>query len=80
VKILIDASSQYYLFTWVGYESGGIEQDCVGAFGSLEDAMKYNGLREIGCIVGIRNDGLRILAEYDGWPPDWKLVNKRLGK
>lgn len=74
------ATNRFYLFSWPGYESGGVEDDCLGSYLTLEDAMRVPGLNEIGRIIEMRDDGLWIVAEYSGYPPAWNEDERRLAK
>ena len=70
----------FYLFTWHHYESGGVEEDCLGEFQTIDAAMGAKGLQEQGCIIEIRDSALWIVAEYDNWPPVWKQCERELTK
>jgi len=69
---------KYYLFTWHGYESGGVVDDCLGGFETVEEAMFHEGLNEIGSILEVRNGELWIVAEYSSYPPKWERTERRL--
>ena len=71
--------STFYLFTWPHYESGGVEEDCLGKFETLGAAMSAEGLQEQGRVIEIRDGVLLVVAEYDNWPPVWKQCQRELG-